>query len=368
MKIIFLCGSLELGKDGVGDYTRRLAGELIRQDHYCAIVAIMDKGVNSTLEEIQESELAITIPVIRFPYDKGYSVNGKEAKRWIDAFDPEWISLQYVPFSFHPKGLHFGFCVVINKLIKGRKLHVMFHELWVGMNREASFKLQIWGMLQREMISSFIKNLKPLAIHTHTKLYQLQLNKICTSVSLLPLFSNIKVVHSNPKIKNPNHLRFVVFGAIHLGAPIEAFAKEFADYAINKNLKISFTFIGRCGKEQEHWATVLHSFKLEATILGELSAEQISKELSEASIGIVNTPLGLIEKSGANAAMREHGLSVICLSHNWTPRGVRIDYDYQKRYQFESGNITNLINNQEVVAEMSLLRIANSFINTINSL
>ena len=31
MKIVFICGCLEPGKDGVGDYTRRLSAELI--DH-----------------------------------------------------------------------------------------------------------------------------------------------------------------------------------------------------------------------------------------------------------------------------------------------------------------------------------------------
>lgn len=367
MKVLFLCGSLELGKDGVGDYTRHLAEELIRQGHHCRIVAIMDKYVEETIHEAQGNEHSV-VPVLRLPFKKGYTLNCQEAKGWVYNYNPDWISLQYVPFSFHTKGLPIGLGDAIQLLSKGRKLHIMFHELWVGMNREVSFKLACWGRLQRIMISSFIKNVKPLAISTQTKLYQLQLKKIGTSASLLPLFSNIKVISSDPKLKNPNHIRFVVFGAIHPGAPIETFAKEVADYAINKNLKISFTFIGRCGKEQEYWATVLHSFKFEATILGELSVEQISKELSVASIGIVNTPSCLIEKSGANAAMKEHGLSVICLSHNWTPRGLRIDYDYQKRYHFQSGNISNLLNNQGLVAEISLLKTASSFINIINSL
>lgn len=367
MKIMFLCGSVESGKDGVGDYTRRLAGELIRQGHHCGIIAIMDKGVQETIEELQYSEHT-NIHVLRLPFKKGFLLNCKEAKGWIDTFDPDWISLQYVPFSFHPKGLPFGLGLAINKLIKGRKLHIMFHELWVGMNTEATFKFRIWGMLQSSMIRSFVKKLNPLSIHTQTKLYQMQLDKIEVVASLLPLFSNIKVLNSSSNLKNPKHLRFIVFGAIHPGAPIKAFAKEVAEYAINEKLKISFTFIGRCGEEQNNWAAIFHSFKLEVTILGELSTEQISKELSQASIGIVNTPLHLIEKSGANAAMKEHGLAVICLSHNWTPRGVRLNYDYQKRHQFKSGDIINLLNNKEPVTEIILFNTANSFINTIKSL
>ena len=43
MKIVFLCGSLEPGRDGVGDYTRMLAAEIIRKGHNAAIVALADK-------------------------------------------------------------------------------------------------------------------------------------------------------------------------------------------------------------------------------------------------------------------------------------------------------------------------------------
>jgi hypothetical protein len=364
MRILFLCGTLESGKCGGGDYTRRLAGELINQGHEIAICALMDKFVGTTTEEMQKTERT-EVSVVRLPYANGFISNCKTAKLWVDNYDPEWISLQYGPFAFHDKGLPFGLGDSIQQLTKGRKLHIMFHELWVGMNREASFKLAYWGRMQRAMIHSFIKKVKPAVIHTQTKLYQLQLNKIGANVSLLPLFSNIKVAYSSPKLKDPNHLCFVVFGAIHSGAPIEAFAKEVSDYAIHKNLKVSFKFIGRCGKEQEHWASILDSFKLEVSILGELSEEIISKELSEASMGIVNTPLDLIEKSGANAAMKEHGLAVISLSHNWIPRGLKIDYDYQKRNQFRLGDVVNALNNKELDTGISLFNIAKSFLNRL---
>ena len=42
MKIAFLCGSLEPGFDGVGDYVRMLASEVIVQGHQAVIVAIND--------------------------------------------------------------------------------------------------------------------------------------------------------------------------------------------------------------------------------------------------------------------------------------------------------------------------------------
>ena len=43
MKILFFCGSAEPGKDGVGDYTRRLCGELLRIGHETQILSLFDR-------------------------------------------------------------------------------------------------------------------------------------------------------------------------------------------------------------------------------------------------------------------------------------------------------------------------------------
>jgi hypothetical protein len=40
LNIVFLCGSLQPGRDGVGVYTRRLAGEVIRQGHQASIISL----------------------------------------------------------------------------------------------------------------------------------------------------------------------------------------------------------------------------------------------------------------------------------------------------------------------------------------
>mgnify|MGYP003474349261 CR=1 FL=1 len=42
MKILFICGSLEPGKDGVGDYTRRFCGELLKMNYEVQILSIND--------------------------------------------------------------------------------------------------------------------------------------------------------------------------------------------------------------------------------------------------------------------------------------------------------------------------------------
>ena len=50
MKIMFICGSLEPGKDGVGDYTRRLCAHLKKHHIEVGILAYNDKFINSELE------------------------------------------------------------------------------------------------------------------------------------------------------------------------------------------------------------------------------------------------------------------------------------------------------------------------------
>ena len=66
MKICFICGSLEPGKDGVGDYSRRLAGELIRLGHQASIISINDSFVAS-IDEVFQMDEDTCISCLRIP-------------------------------------------------------------------------------------------------------------------------------------------------------------------------------------------------------------------------------------------------------------------------------------------------------------
>jgi hypothetical protein len=371
MKIIFLCGSLEPGQDGVGDYTRRFAGELIRQGHSCAIVAIMDKAVEDRIEECQDSYDTI-IPVLRLPFNKGYASNCREAKDWIDTFNPDWISLQYVPFSFHPKGLPFGLSTALKQLTKERKLHVMFHELWVGMNLEASNKHRFWGELQQRLIENLVKKLQPHVIHTHTTLYQQQLLKLAVPSSLLPLFGNIPVVQSFSKKESldsiPRNKLFTIalFGSIHYGAPIEDFATSVRKYANNNKLDIEIVFIGRCGTALEEWIAICKSKKITIKVLGERPASKISEVLRMADLGVTTTPLLLAEKSGTVAAMKEHGLPILCVSRSWGVKGYSDDFTPLGLELFKGGKLSNyLVSKNGSAVINSISRTSNQFLDSL---
>ncbi|HQU09596.1 MAG TPA: hypothetical protein PLV25_06515, partial [Opitutales bacterium] len=51
----------------------------------------------------------------------------------LSKFSPDWISLQFVPYSFHSK----GWCWQLEKFLDiiapiKCKWQIMFHEIWIG--------------------------------------------------------------------------------------------------------------------------------------------------------------------------------------------------------------------------------------------
>jgi hypothetical protein len=148
MKILFICGSAEPGKDGVGDYTRRLCGEIIRLNHDVQILSLCDNQVTSFKSENQLIE-EFKILVHRIP--AGFN-NSRFAmsQEIINKFKPDWISLQYVPYSFNPKGLPLWLPSFLNAFTGKHQLHIMFHELWIGMDSRSSLKSKIIGFLLKQ--------------------------------------------------------------------------------------------------------------------------------------------------------------------------------------------------------------------------
>jgi hypothetical protein len=327
MNIVFLCGSLEPGRDGVGDYVRRLAVELMQQGHQSGAVALNDKHITHEISGFQQGPR--DLPVLRLPATWPASKRFEHAQRWIDDSGAYWLSLQFVPYSFHNNGLPLDLKRRLTLLGEGRQWHIMYHELWVGMEQGSRFKLLLWGKLQRKLIRSLTAHLKPQVVHTQTRLYQLQLATIGITAKYIPLFSNIPVSSiRSASLRVGGHgehndkISFVLFGGIHPGAPVEAFAEEVARYVSENEVQVVLNIVGRSGAEQEHWVRVWQAAGLRVELMGEQPAESISALLSSATIGLSTTPIALAEKSGTIAAMREHGLPVLCIRESWNARGI----------------------------------------------
>jgi hypothetical protein len=372
MKIVFICGSLEPGKDGVGDYVRRLASELITLGNKVGAVALNDRNIDKMFSGIQEG-IGASISVLRIPSSYLYKEQTKMANKWIDEFNPDWVSLQYVPFSFQLKGLPFRFGSKLAKISKGRYLHIMFHELWVGMDVEAPIKHLLWGFVQRKLIKALVRKTKPDVIHTQTHLYIEQLKRLSLKADFLPLFSNIQVVNNtctylgndivSPQVK----ISFILFASIQPGAPVNFFAKDVKEFAYQNNIDVSITFLGRNGAEQNCWIEACKANGIDVVVLGEQSDEQISNALHSATYGISTTPIPQLEKSGAVAAMLEHGLPVICVARPWHPKNVKkINIPYGV-YEYKGGDLPNFFSqNSHTVKSSNIIDVAQQLLNSLH--
>jgi len=345
MKILFICGSLEPGRDGVGDYIRRLSLEIIRHGHQVALTAINDRHVQEVQKDTIESVYG-KISIFRLPEIVREESKIPLLEKWITEQDPDWLSLQFVPFSFHRRGLIFGLAGKLKSLGKGRKWHIMFHELWVGMDQESGQKQRAWGIVQRYLNKNLIKVLGPVIIHTHTGIYKKQLEKLGATVQLLPLFSNIPVSYAadvqekiNTDYSYKNEADLVIFGGIHTGAPIQQLAQDAADYARSKDVVIRLVIIGKSGMEQQRWINEWTAVGLPTLPLGEQTEENVSRLLSKATYGIFTTPIALVEKSGSVAAMREHGVQLICVSREWSPRNMIVEENPFGIQEYKKGNL-----------------------------
>ena len=372
MKIVFICGSFEPGHDGVGDYLRRLCLELMSNGIDVAVAAINDRHLKGERETIDAGD-ANHVKALRIPAGLAAENRMEILRKYIAEFNPEWISLQYVAFSFHDKGLDFGLNNRLMDIGKGRKWEVMFHEIAVGMYVGASVKEVLWGKVQLYLVKQLLRKLKPV-VHTTNMVYLEQLKRMGTKAHLLPLFSNIPVVSPEQvqeKLRTTpaagETITIVVFGSIYPDAPIESFAARAKAYADQKGVQIKMTIIGRSGAELDRWMKIWTGAGLDVECLGKLSEKRISEILTEAEFGIFTTPLSLAEKSGSVAAMREHGVHLMAVSRDRAYRGIGTIKNLYGISAFDGGSLHDFFNGEKDFSySPSLAGTANQFVDDLS--
>ena len=311
MKITFLVPTLEAGKDGVADYTLELAQECQRQGHDVAAIGFHDAFAQEPLlvnEPFQILRLPQSIPwVQRLEQIRKFRSSGVKS---------DFVSLQFVPYSFHPKGLVMGWERGLSDAIGGTPSHVMFHELWLGTALSSPWKHRLLGPIQRHFILRLLRRLKPAVVSTSNQIYAQILRRSGVPAGVLPLFGNIPVQPRDdsfaPIQSIPNRAECWLigfFGAIHPGWDPEPLFSELE--AMGR--PIVFVQIGRMSPGQEMWTDweTRYGNRFQFLRVGEQSRETISQWLQHLDFGVTTSPVSLVEKSGTVAAMREHGLPVI---------------------------------------------------------
>ena len=327
MRIAFLCGSQEAGRDGVGDYTSGLAEELRQQGHEVIVIGLRDKFV-SQVTFTERHFAGGSLQTLRFPAALPWSECIELAGQQLDRFDPEWVSLQFVCYTFHPKGLVHGLAGKLAPLLAERKLHIMFHEIWLCQELGWGWKQCAVGALQRHFIQRFIRAASPKVMHTSNATYAALLNRSGIPVTELGLFGAIPTPSETSTAWIESQLRtalgddyrregvllFGLFGALHAQWPPEPLLTHLHRAAQTAGKRPVLLSIGRTGDAgRELWNRIAQDYAGRFTFirLGEQPTEHVSEYLSFLDCGIATTPRSIIGKSSSVISMLEHGLPVI---------------------------------------------------------
>ncbi|MFT3782555.1 MAG: hypothetical protein QM790_11125 [Nibricoccus sp.] len=322
MKLLFVCTSLEPGRDGVGDYARLLAEACIEAGNECQLLAVNDGFVEIAKAEYQQGR-AHYILALRLPIAGEWTHKLNAVQDFVTTFAPDWISWQVVPYGFNTKGVIPREVRVLRQLGTGRRTHILLHELWIGLSQGEPFKNRMWGYFQRRALTKFLGSLHASSMHTTNFTYQEVLRREGWQAGVLPLFGNIPVAETPPTIPEARRWTGGIFGTVHPQFSFKRCFDTLLQGATISGRKLRILGIGRVGEHGEKMfeqAANDYDGRIEFSLTGEKTSEEVSRLLQAMDFGIATHPWALVGKSGAVAAMLDHGLPVVVPRDDWILR------------------------------------------------
>ncbi len=317
MRIALLTTTLEPGRCGVGDFTRRVAGDLVAAGHEVLALAFRDGHLQVTARDDSQAGLSI----LRLPVHAWSAEARGEARGALTAFSPDVASLQISPYGLGYHGMLFSCLPWFARLLAGLPLHIMYHELWIGGTRDAPWRQVVEGALQRRLLGRFHRRLAPQAASCSSNLARAMLGSIGIEASVTPIPSGIPVAptgNGEPlPTAEPGTRRLALLGSIppewdwrgSLGPLCRAISAS--------GQRAELVQLGRPGYQgRAIWAAITAAAsELPATTLevGEADAVSLSHWLQTCDAGLSLTPLEALGKSSAAGAYRAHGLPIIGL-------------------------------------------------------
>ena len=287
MKICFITGHKESKQCGISDYAELLAKELEKLGH-----------------EIER-----------------YFIN-KGSEELTDLPNADLYSIQFAPYAFAYNGLPSYILKYLAQKLQDKKVHLNLHEIWVGAYPKANWKERVIGWLQKNLTVHFINKCK-LAWVTSSNAAALDRLKFAgIPARFLYLFGNIPHSANSKVTPKGQTLKVAFFGTPYADFPYYKLGDFFSTLSIISGKKLEIILIGRqredAGSDHLYSMCKKNDFLTERT--GELSTDLISEQLQECSLGVSTTPYDVIGKSGATAAMLEHGLPVLAYDDGDTPQ------------------------------------------------
>jgi len=329
MKIAFLCACAEPGRDGVGDYTRRLAEACVSFGHECLVLALHDRSMNFPITDRSGEHLTVQRWPSAMPWDQR-SGNVAHAVR---AFGADCLSWQFVSYGFDPKGIVGPELTDLAEELSDMRSHVTLHEIWIGVAQGDSPWRRLVGWRQARSILRFLQALRPVHLQTSTPSYAAVLGSHGWNASVLPVFSNIPVHTTEPPERAALLQRLIpengaansrlvglTFGTLHPEWDPTDTALWLQTVAAGRERTPVLLAMGRLGAHGPAILERVAATGLRTVVTGELSPREASGLLQAADFGIATHPWALLGKSGAVSAMLAHGLPVLAPRDDWRLR------------------------------------------------
>lgn len=180
MRILFITNNLPPLVDGVGDYTYNLACEFAKHGHETHIICRNKQEIHDDYENIHVAKIV----------EKWNRQAGRQIADYIRKNGIEVVSLQYVPYAYHSKGLPFGLIPAVYEIKKtGAKLMVFCHEVSVEFFH-ASLKKHFYEKLMRYVSKRILQKADGMAtsvVHYRKMMEDLDFS----NVGVIPIASNI---------------------------------------------------------------------------------------------------------------------------------------------------------------------------------
>ena len=287
MKICFISGQKKSKQCGISDYVELISQEFENLGH-----------------EIE-----------------GYFIH-KDSEKLTDLPNADLYSIQFAPYAYANNGIPKTILNVLAKELCNTKVHLNFHEIWVGAYPSANWKERGIGWLQRNLILGFSKKCKPAWITSSNAAALDRLKQAGVPARFLYLFGNIPYSANSKVTTKGQTLNVAFFGTPYADFPYDLLGEFFLTLSNISGKKLKIILIGRqredAGSNHAYSMCKKNKFLIERT--GELSTNLISEQLQECLLGVSTTPYDVIGKSGATAAMLEHGLPVLAYDDGDTPQ------------------------------------------------
>jgi hypothetical protein len=330
MRIAIICGALEPGHDGVGDYTRRLSGELIKQGHSITAIALNDRHIKSSIEILQDADGSV-LNTLRIAASTTDAERYQALKIFIQNFNPDWVSLQFVPYSFHLKGTPFKLFSRLAGLNVKSRWHIMFHEIWL--DKPERPMQHVVMLLQKLAIYAGVKNLRPQVINTTIAYNQQRLQRIGVSSQVLGLFGNIAKSDDIPVLSNINKesKNILYFGGPPRSEYLKLVLNGLASFCKDARQQVSVIVVSGTSTTKDAFVNALNgklgTYGTKVLDMGFVETPMLSTLLSNCTVGVVRSEPYFIGKSGSAVGMLEHGLPV------WLPKWTgreKVDYSFRQ--------------------------------------